>query len=104
MMLVAKSKLTTVCTERTRGVARPASNRYAVSYRCQCRADPRQPRANIPYPIFKSFALARSRSVARSGINPTYQKSRETVAYVETAKTSQTRGLRVCGQIAIVLG
>src|SRR5215510_14733212 len=48
--------------------------------------------------------LARSRSVARSGISPTNQKSNETVKYVETANTSQTRGLRNCGQTFIVLG
>src|SRR5580765_850431 len=32
------------------------------------------------------------------------QKSKETVKYVETAKTSQTRGLRNCGHRSIVLG
>src|SRR6266851_3237158 len=40
------------------------------------------------------FFAARSRSVARSGIRPTNQKSSETVPYVETAKTSQMRGMR----------
>ena len=43
-------------------------------------------------------------SVARSGISPTYQNKSDTVAYVETAKTSQISGLRHCGQSAIVLG
>src|SRR6478609_814840 len=46
----------------------------------------------------------RSRSVARSGMRPTNQNSAETVAYVETAKTSQTSGLRNCGQTPIVFG
>ena len=35
---------------------------------------------------------------------PTYQKSSETVAYVETAKTSQMSGLRKLGHIPIVFG
>src|SRR3954468_9862104 len=45
-----------------------------------------------------------SRMVARSGTSPTYQNSAETVAYVETAKTSQTSGLRNCGHVPIELG
>src|SRR5215203_3864499 len=52
----------------------------------------------------KNLFFARSRSVARSGIKPTYQNRSEMVAYVETAKTSQIRGLRNCGQIPIVFG
>src|SRR5277367_1075294 len=50
------------------------------------------------------LVVERSRSVARSGIKPTNQKSRETVPYVETANTSQMSGLRNCGQIPITLG
>src|SRR6266851_2544643 len=46
----------------------------------------------------------RSRSVARSGMRPTNQKSADTVAYVDTANTSQMSGLRNCGQMLIVLG
>src|SRR5438067_6920588 len=46
----------------------------------------------------------RSRRVARSGINPMNQNSREIVAYVETAKTSHTSGLRNCVHTLIVLG
>src|SRR3954471_19137603 len=46
----------------------------------------------------------RSRSVARSGISPTNQNSSDTVAYVETAKTSQISGLRNCGQTPIEFG
>src|SRR5512141_200351 len=46
----------------------------------------------------------RSRSVARSGISPTYQKSSDTVAYVDTANTSHISGLRNCGHSVIVFG
>src|SRR5437762_2363683 len=46
----------------------------------------------------------RSRSVARSGIRPTNQKSSETVAYVETANTSQISGLRNCGHTPMEFG
>ncbi len=37
-------------------------------------------------------------------MSPTYQKRAETVAYVETANTSQMRGLRKLGQRPIVFG
>ena len=47
-MAMVKSKLTTVCTESTSGVARPASSSEAVSYTLQCRAEPRQPMAITP--------------------------------------------------------
>src|SRR5688500_4617941 len=47
---------------------------------------------------------ARSRIVAKSGIRPTYQNTTDTVAYVDTAKTSQISGLRNCGHNPIVLG
>src|SRR5437868_11705836 len=93
----AKSKLTTVCTETTSGVAMPAKSKYATSYRCQCRAEFRQPIARMPYTIRPSRLVERSRSVARSGIRPTYQNKSETVAYVLTAKTSHTSGLRHWG-------
>src|SRR5689334_14655273 len=46
----------------------------------------------------------RSRNVARSGTSPTNQKSSDTVAYVETANTSQISGLLNCGQTPIVFG
>src|ERR1700687_5395423 len=100
----AKSQLTTVCTETTSGVARPASNNDATSYRVQCIADPRQTIAKIPETIYAARFRPRSLRVARSGISPTNQKSRETVAYVETANTSHTSGLRNCGHIHIGLG
>ena len=47
-MLTAKSKLTMLWTESTSGVESPASSKYAVSYRCQWSAEPRQPSASIP--------------------------------------------------------
>src|SRR6185503_9544841 len=100
----AKSKLTTEWTESTSGVEIPASSRYAISYRCQCRADPRQPSASIPKIFCAIGEFARSRSVAMSGTRPVNQKSAETVPYVETANTSQISGLRNCGHRPIVLG
>src|SRR5579864_5728595 len=48
--------------------------------------------------------LARSRSVPRSGISPTNQNTADTVAYVETAKTSQTSGLRKFGWTVVEFG
>src|ERR1043166_7651620 len=94
---IVKSKLTTVWTESTSGVARPASSSDAVSYTLQCRADPRQPIASMPYANLAKRLVVRSRRVARSGMRPTYQNSADTVAYVETAKTSHTSGLRKLG-------
>src|SRR5208282_1829640 len=78
-MATEKSKLTTVCTERTSGVARPARSRYADWYLCQCRAELRQPIDNNPKMYCCQGFFARSRSVARSGSSPTYQNSSETV-------------------------
>src|SRR5687767_15274188 len=75
-----KSKDTMEWTESTSGVESPASSRYAISYLCQCRALPRQPQEKIPYRNLKYLFFARSRKVARSGINPTYQNSSEIVA------------------------
>src|SRR5262252_9641879 len=103
-MPVEKSKDTIVCTESTSGVESPASSRYAVSYRLQWRASPRQPIASIAKTTFCHFCLAVSRIVAKSGINPMNQKSAETVAYVETAKTSHISGLRKFGHMPIVFG
>ena len=37
-------------------------------------------------------------------MRPTYQNISEIVKYVETANTSQTSGLRNCGQRDIVFG
>src|SRR6266403_3045436 len=54
--------------------------------------------------IFAGRFFARSRRVARSGSNPMNQNSAETVAYVETANASHTKGLRKLGHIFIVSG
>ena len=45
-----------------------------------------------------------SRIVARSGRRPTYQNTNDTVAYVETANTSQMSGLRKFGHSVIEFG
>src|SRR6476619_805600 len=100
----AKSKLTTVCTGRTSGVARPASSNDAASYRCQCMAEPRHPNAITPKIRRTKSDFALSRIVARSGTRPTYQNSSETVAYVDTANTSQMSGLRKFGHSVIEFG
>ena len=41
---VAKSKDTIVCTDNTSGVANPANTRDKDSHRCQCLAEPVQPK------------------------------------------------------------
>src|SRR3954471_12076503 len=50
------------------------------------------------------FVFARSRITAKSGINPIYQNSSDTVKYVETAKTSHISGERNCGHIELEVG
>src|SRR3974390_1799367 len=100
----AKSKLMTVCTESTSGVASPASSSDAVSYRTQCRTEPRQPSEINPYMYCAKRVLARSRIVPKSGTMPMYQNTTEIVAYVETANTSHSSGERNCGHTVIVLG
>ena len=75
---VAKSKDTIVCTDKTRGVAKPAKIRDKLSNRCQCFAEPVHPKDKNPY-IFLRNPLARSLTVAKSGTNPEYQNKRETV-------------------------
>src|SRR5215469_17027096 len=92
MTEVAKSKDTIVCTESTSGVLRPASTSESASCRCQCLVEPDQPKLITPYMNFFHFSLARSRTEARSGIRPEYQKSTDTVKYVEMANTSQSSG------------
>ncbi len=49
-------------------------------------------------------AAARSRSVARSGINPVNQNNTDTVKYVDTANTSHSSGERKFGQMAYWFG
>ena len=103
-MATAKSKLTTVWTETTSGVASPASSKYAFSSRHQCVTEFRQPSASRPKNTRPNSVFARSRMDARSGSNPRYQNKSDTRKYVVTANTSQTSGLRNCGQIALVFG
>src|SRR5881396_1002905 len=74
-----KSKLTTLCTESTSGVASPASSKYAIWCRCQCAAELRQPNAKKAYTFFCQSFFARSRTVARSGTRPRYQNNNEMV-------------------------
>ncbi len=50
------------------------------------------------------LVVERSRSVAKSGMRPTYQKSSDTVKYVLTAKTSQMSGLLKFGHSVIWFG
>src|SRR5215471_3238046 len=76
---VAKSMLTTECTESTSGVANPARIRLTISYRLQVRCDPFQPRLRMRKIVCLMIPLLRSRIVARSGIMPRYQKTREIV-------------------------
>ena len=46
----------------------------------------------------RHFSLARSRTVAISGIRPEYQNRTDTVKYVEIANTSQSNGELKFGQ------
>ena len=58
---------------QTNGTASAAMARYNELCRIQVRAEPFQPRASAPYISCPALVGARSRSVARSGSNPTYQ-------------------------------
>ena len=89
---VAKSKDTMVCTESTRGVAKPASTNATVSYLDQVFAAPSHPKLNAPYTAAETLLVALSLMVAKSGINPMYQKTRDTEKYVDIANTSHKRG------------
>src|SRR2546423_320812 len=100
----AKSNDTTVWTESTSGVESPPSSRYTFPYRRQWMAEPRQPRARIPYTTRCHRFVASSRRPAKSGTNPTYQNTSETVKYVVTANTSQTSGLLKLGGIPATFG
>src|ERR1700744_1659189 len=53
---------------------------------------------------FANGVFARSRSVPRSGIMPTYQNTTEIVAYVDTPNPSHASGLGTCGHTFIVFG
>ena len=81
MTEVAKSIETIVWTDKTRGVAKPANTKATVSYLDQVFAAPFQPKLKAPYtdaeivlPAFTALSLI----VAKSGINPIYQKTKET--------------------------
>src|SRR5210317_910928 len=75
---VAKSNDTIECTENTSGVAKPANTNETNSKRFQCLALPDQPNDMIPYIFFAIGFLALSLIVAKSGIKPMYQNTRET--------------------------
>src|SRR5215831_17068713 len=92
MTEVAKSNDTTVCTDSTSGVLKPASTSDKLSCLCQCLVEPVHPNDSTPYMNFLHFSFARSRTVARSGMRPEYQNNTETVKYVEIANTSQSKG------------
>src|SRR6266851_3926910 len=53
---------------------------------------------------WRHLVVDRSRRVARSGMRPVYQKRRDTVKYVPTAKRSQMSGLLKLGHKDIWLG
>ena len=57
--------------------------------------------ATMPYATRRTVVVARSRKVAKSGIMPMYQKRMDTVAYVLTANTSHSSGLRNWGHMVI---
>src|SRR5690606_27552228 len=82
---------TIVCTESTNGVEIPARINETISNRCQVFTDPFHPNDIMEYiRLFKP--AARSRTDAISGSRPQYQKTRDTVKYVEIANASQTNG------------
>ena len=101
---VAKSKLTIVCTESTRGVANPASTRDKASHLCQCLAEPVHPKLKKLYTLFL-IPVALSLMVAKSGTRPVYQNKTDTVRYVLMANTSQSNGeLKFGHKDPLVLG
>ena len=89
---MAKSIDTIVCTERTNGVAKPASTKDTSSNRCQSLARPDQPKLNNEYIFFWNGLTALSLIIAKSGNNPVHQKTKDTDKYVEIANTSQSNG------------
>src|SRR5690606_1806832 len=79
----------------TSGVERPARISATDSYRIQVRAPPSHPKLRALYIAARVLApcrIARSRIVAKSGIRPMYQKTSDTVKYVEIANTSHNSG------------
>src|SRR5215467_15514381 len=101
---IAKSRLTTLCTETTSGVASAARRTHAPRCRRHSTLEPRQPSANTPYAILAGRERIESRAVARSGTRPTYQKISDTVRYVVTAAMSHGSALLKFGHTPIVAG
>src|SRR5438132_14191133 len=89
---VAKSALTTECTETTSGVARPPRMRYAVSKRCQWRAGVRPPLANTPEMSWPPRARARARGRAKSRDKAQYQEHRHNGEERADREDAPTRG------------
>src|SRR5690606_41559126 len=83
---------TMVCTESTKGVAKPANTRETSSKRCQSFARPVQPKLNRLYIFFWNGLIARSRIIAKSGSSPVHQHTKDTARQVEIAHTSHSRG------------
>jgi hypothetical protein len=75
---VAKSKDTMVCTESTKGVAKPAKTRDTSSKRCQSLARPVHPKLIKLYIFFWKGLTALSRIIAKSGNSPVHQKTKDT--------------------------
>ena len=75
---VAKSNDTMECTEKTKGVANPAKTNETNSKRFQCFAFPDQPKERIEYIFLEIGFFALSLIVAKSGIKPMYQNTKET--------------------------
>ncbi len=92
MTEVAKSKDTMVCTESTKGVAKPANTKDTSSKRCQSFALPLHPKDTILYILLVKGVTALSRIIAKSGSNPVHQNTSDTDRYVDIAKTSQSNG------------
>src|SRR3954447_19066608 len=104
MVPAANSSDTSLCTETTSCTASAANSRYAWCQRSQCAAEPRQPSDSTPKKTFQPRLRARSRAEARSGTSPMYQKTIETVRYVNTAQMSHSSGLLNCGHTCMVAG
>ena len=98
MMEVAKSKDTIVCTESTNGVDNPARTKETNSKRFQCLTLPVHPKEKKFNTNHLNLSLDLSLKVAKSGTSPVYQKTIDTVKYVEIANTSHNKGELKFGQ------
>src|SRR6476469_5269783 len=82
---MAKSNDTTECTESTSGVENAARNRY-IRVKCRhSRSLLRQPSESTARICRRTGFVHLSRSVAMSGMRPTYRNVLETVKYVRIA-------------------